>query len=79
MSPEILKLKMGFTSFEFKNVEKMTLNTLKQTITELNYKLTGQCQKYSVLEDGMKQLRKEFDLMTTKMADLSRFNDESKQ
>ena len=79
MSPETLKLKMGFTSFEFKNVEKMTLNTLKETITQLNNKLTEQCQKNAVLEDGMKQLRKDVDLMTTKIADLSRVNDESKQ
>ena len=79
MSPETLKLKISFTFFKFKNFEKMTLNTLKETITQLSNKLTEQCKKNTVFEDGMKQLRKDVDLMTTKMADLSRVNDESKK
>ncbi len=35
-TPEILKIKIAFTFYEFKNVEKMTINTLKKNIAELS-------------------------------------------
>jgi hypothetical protein len=76
-TPEIMKIKVAFTFFEFKNVEKMTLNTLKETITELSSKLQEKSHKIVALEDGMKQLRKDVDSMTTGMADLKRKNDEN--
>jgi hypothetical protein len=43
---------------------------LKETITKLSNKLKEQSQKNTVLEDGIKQLKKDFDLMATQMADL---------
>jgi hypothetical protein len=57
----------------------MTLNALKETITELSTKLKEQTQKNIVLEDGMKQLRKDVDLLTTQLTDLRCTNDENKQ
>ncbi len=76
-TPEIMKIKIGCTFFEFKNVEKMTLNTLKETITELSNTLKEKSHKIMALEEGMKQLRKVVDSMTTGMADLKRKNDEN--
>jgi hypothetical protein len=35
MSPEILKIKLGFASFEFKNNEKAIISTLKTKIIDL--------------------------------------------
>ncbi len=64
-TPEILKLKIAFQSFEFKKVEKITLNGLSKIITEINNKLKDQSQKNTILEDIIKQLRKDFDLITT--------------
>jgi hypothetical protein len=57
----------------------MTLNALKETITELSTRLKEQTQKNIVLEDGMKQLRKDVDLLTTQLTDLRCANDETKQ
>ena len=39
-TPEILKLKIAFTSFEFKKIETITLNTLKLKIVELKLEIT---------------------------------------
>ena len=78
-TPEIMKIKIAFAFFEFKNFEKMTLNTLKETITELSDKLKEKSQKIMTLEDGMKQLRKDVDLLTTQLRDLRCANDETKQ
>jgi hypothetical protein len=47
----------------------MTLNALKETITELSTKLKEQTQKNIVLEDGMKQLRKDVDLLKTQLTE----------
>ena len=77
-TPEILKIKIAFAFFEFKNVEKMTLNALKETITELSNTLKEKTQKIVVLEEVVKELRKDFDSMTTGMADFKRENDENK-
>jgi hypothetical protein len=76
-TPEIMKIKVAFAFFEFKNVEKMTLNTLKETITELSSTLQEKSHKIVVLEEVVKELRKDFDSMTTGMADLRRKNDEN--
>ena len=78
-SPETLKLKIGVTYFEFKNVEKLTLNTLKETISELSSKLKEQSQKNTSLEAAFNKMKVEFDLMTTKIADLTRLSDETTQ
>jgi uncharacterized coiled-coil DUF342 family protein len=55
----------------------MTLNTLKETITELSSTLQEKSHKIVVLEEVVKELRKDFDSMTTGMADLRRKNDEN--
>jgi hypothetical protein len=51
---EILKIKIGFTFLEFKNVQKMTLNALKETITELSSKLQEKTHKIVILEEVVK-------------------------
>jgi hypothetical protein len=58
---ELFKIKIGFTFLEFKNVEKMTLNTLKGTITELSDKLKEKSHKIMTIEEGMKRMRKDFE------------------
>jgi hypothetical protein len=57
-SPEILKLKVGLTNFELKNLEKITLNELKQTVADLSSKLKEQTQKNTILEGEIAQLKK---------------------
>jgi hypothetical protein len=56
----------------------MTLNTLKETITEMNNTLKEKSHKIVVLEEIVKELRKDFGSMTTEIADLKRENDENK-
>ncbi len=67
---ELFKIKIGFTFLEFKNVEKMSLNTLKETITELSDKLKEKSHKIMTIEEGMKRMKKDFDSITTEIAGL---------
>ena len=57
----------------------LTLNTLKETISELSNKLKEQSQKNTLLEAAFNKMKVEFDLMTTKIADLTRLSDETTQ
>lgn len=59
-------------SIKLKKIEEITLDKLEEKIYLMAKNLDRQIEKNINLESGVLQLKKELDLMTTKMADMGR-------